>query len=167
MDAFPSVAGNDLAWLSTAQMIEVDRVMVEDLHINLVQMMENAGRHLATLTYGRYKPNRVTVLAGRGGNGGGGLVAARHLANWGVAVTVTTSHPADHLDAVTAHQLEILRRMGVPTAAVPPPADLAIDALIGYRLQGPPRTDRTPHPCHRVRRVDGGVAGQSVGSRRH
>ena len=30
--------------LTTEQMREVDRVMVEDLHIELVQMMENAGR---------------------------------------------------------------------------------------------------------------------------
>jgi hypothetical protein len=31
-------------------MIEVDRAMIEDYHIDLIQMMENAGRNLAHLT---------------------------------------------------------------------------------------------------------------------
>ena len=33
--------------LTADQMREIDRVMVEDLHVELVQMMENAGRSLA------------------------------------------------------------------------------------------------------------------------
>jgi NAD(P)H-hydrate epimerase len=35
--------------LTTQQMIEVDRAMIEDYRIELVQMMENAGRNLAHL----------------------------------------------------------------------------------------------------------------------
>ena len=35
--------------LTTAQMIEVDRLMIEKYKIDLVQMMENAGRNLARL----------------------------------------------------------------------------------------------------------------------
>lgn len=58
------------------QMIEVDRIMIEDLRIELIQMMENAGRNLASLVIERFAPATVTVLAGPGGNGGGGLVAA-------------------------------------------------------------------------------------------
>ncbi len=41
--------------------------MIEDLHIELAQMMENAGRHLAELALRRFHPGKVTVLAGRGG----------------------------------------------------------------------------------------------------
>jgi NAD(P)H-hydrate epimerase len=33
--------------LTTIQMIEVDRAMVEEYHIELTQMMENAGRSTA------------------------------------------------------------------------------------------------------------------------
>ena len=51
--------------LTTEQMREVDRAMVEDLHIELVQMMENAGRNLAELAITRFSPASVTVLAGR------------------------------------------------------------------------------------------------------
>lgn len=131
--SYPTTA---LPAVTAAQIREVDRVMVDELGIELVQMMENAGRSLAGLAIARYQPSTCTVLAGPGGNGGGGLVAARHLHNRGVAVTVAL-HERE-LDEVPGHQLRILRRMGVPVAAEPPPASLAIDAMIGYSLRGDP-----------------------------
>src|SRR5438105_6727950 len=73
----------------------VDRIMVEDLHIELTQMMENAGRGLADLAMRRFAPDSVVVLAGPRGNGGGGPVTARHLPNRGAAVSVVASS-ADH-----------------------------------------------------------------------
>jgi len=73
--------------ITTKQMREVDRAMIEDFGIQLVQMMENAGRALATAARvrlgGSAVGRSVLILAGRGNNGGGGLVAARRLANWG------------------------------------------------------------------------------------
>jgi NAD(P)H-hydrate epimerase len=123
--------------LTTEQMRAVDRAMVEDLHIELVQMMENAGRNLAELAMTRFSPGSVTVLAGPGGNGGGGLVAARHLANRGCQVQVVLAEP-DRLTPVPAHQADILARMGVLKASRPSAADLIIDALIGYSLRGNP-----------------------------
>lgn len=135
---FPTVAAASIGWLDETQMIEVDRVMVEDLGIELIQMMENAGRNLARLVLEVYAPAIVAVYAGSGGNGGGGLVAARHLANAGVSVTVALSRDPAELQGVPAHQYGILARMGV----VDEPADRAdvgIDALIGYSLRGAPR----------------------------
>jgi NAD(P)H-hydrate epimerase len=123
--------------LTTEQMREVDRIMVEDLHIQLVQMMENAGRTLAELTVARFSPATVVVMAGPGGNGGGGMVAARHLANRGRTVSVVLSDP-DGLTPVPAHQTDILTRMGVPIADAPGRADLVLDALIGYSIHGDP-----------------------------
>jgi NAD(P)H-hydrate epimerase len=123
--------------LTADQMREVDRVMVEDLHIELVQMMENAGRNLADLALSRFAPRSVSVLAGPGGNGGGGLVAARHLANRGCQVRVVFADPG-RLAPVPAHQADILARMAVTVASKPPPSDLHIDALVGYSLQGDP-----------------------------
>ncbi|MCK6585847.1 MAG: hypothetical protein L6Q49_22305, partial [Anaerolineales bacterium] len=59
--------------LTTAQMIEVDRAMIEDYHIELIQMMENAGRALAELSRrwlgGTVKGQGVVVLCGSGNNG--------------------------------------------------------------------------------------------------
>jgi NAD(P)H-hydrate epimerase len=126
-----------MAAITTEQMREVDRAMVEDLHIELIQMMENAGRNLAELAMTRFDPTAVTVLAGPGGNGGGGLVAARHLANRGCALRVTLSEP-HRLTPVPAHQADILHRMGVAFVHQPSPADLVIDALIGYSVRGNP-----------------------------
>jgi NAD(P)H-hydrate epimerase len=72
------------------QMHEVDRLMTEELRIELLQMMENAGGALAEQTRrllgGTAQGKRIVVLAGRGGNGGGGLTAARRLAIWGARV---------------------------------------------------------------------------------
>lgn len=146
--SLPTRPADDLAWIDTDQMIEVDRVMIEDLHIELIQMMENAGRHLADLARSRFlagRPvgKRVVVLAGTGGNGGGALVAARHLHNWGTdARVVVTKQPPS--DSVTAHQLEIVQRMGLPVGTnkdleMTEPPDLVIDGIIGYSLGGAPR----------------------------
>lgn len=127
----------DVPALTTDQMREVDRIMVEDLGIDLTRMMENAGRNLAWLARERFSPAAVTVVAGPGGNGGGGLVAARHLSNRGIAVTVTLAR--DDLGEVPGAQAAMLRAMGVTFADEPSKADLVIDALIGYSLSGDPR----------------------------
>jgi NAD(P)H-hydrate epimerase len=122
--------------LTASQMREVDRALVEDLHLELVQMMENAGARLTDLVLSLFAPESATVLAGPGGNGGGGLVAARHLANRGVDVSVTLSRQATALAPVTAHQLDVVQRMGIEVTADPRPSELVVDALIGYGLYG-------------------------------
>lgn len=130
--------------LTADQMREVDRLMVTEFHITLEQMMENAGRALARLAVDTFRPETVLVLVGPGGNGGGGLVAARHLINSGRRVTVVLATTAERLGEVTAHQLDILRRMEADvTDRLPGPEHggvaLVIDALIGYSLTGAPR----------------------------
>lgn len=134
--------------LSTEQMKMVDRLMVENYGIDLLQMMENAGRSVAELARrmldGDVTDRSVVVLAGRGSNGGAGLAAARHLLNWGAWVQIVCSYPPDRYKGVPAHQLRTLQAMGAPLAWAEegwelPPADLLIDALIGYGLRGAPR----------------------------
>jgi len=48
----PRIAADRIPVVTADQMRAVDRAMVEDLHIELVQMMENAGRGLADLPSG-------------------------------------------------------------------------------------------------------------------
>jgi len=137
---YPTVAAASIGWLTTKQMIEVDRVMVEDLHIEVIQMMENAGRNLARAAIDLFAPAAVTVCVGSGGNGGDGLVAARHLHNAGVGVTVVLSADRDRFTPVPAHQLDIVERMQLPILdQVPNETDLLIDAVIGFSLRGAPR----------------------------
>ena len=50
--------------------------MLEDVRSDLVQTMENAGRNLADLAQRLFAASSATVLAGAGGNGGGGLIGA-------------------------------------------------------------------------------------------
>jgi len=135
---FPTAPASSIPAVTAEQMREVDRVAVEELDLLLIQMMENAGVRLAELALRRFRPEAVAVLCGPGGNGGGGLVAARHLANRGVGVTVTLG--ADRsLGEVPEHQLAILERMDVPIVPEPVAAELVLDALIGYSLRGDPR----------------------------
>lgn len=141
--------GQKIPSLSTGQMREVDRLMIEEYGIALIQMMESAGRHLAHLARSRFLGGEalgceVVVLAGTGGNGGGGLVCARWLSNWGARVTVLPSGSGERMGEVPRHQLAILERMGVTiretgNAADIPPAGLIVDALVGYSLRGAPR----------------------------
>ena len=46
MKSIPKARGK-IIHLDTKQMIEVDRLMIEKYQIELIQMMENAGRSLA------------------------------------------------------------------------------------------------------------------------
>lgn len=147
-EMFPIYDG-EIPYLTREQMIEVDRAMIEDFKIRLIQMMENAGRNLAQLARQRFMDGypvgkSVIVLAGTGGNGGGALVCARHLYNYGASVRVLLSKPSDNFRAIPAHQLNILHQMRMPIDqfeggtedAVP---ELIVDGVIGYSLQGPPQ----------------------------
>ena len=136
--------------ITTEQMVEVDRVMVDDLGIGLMQMMENAGRNLARFVMdayiGRDRADRVIVLSGSGGNGGGGLVAARRLVGWDVPVRVWLSRPADEYRGVIAHQLQAFVNLGgviesesVPRSDAAGGRGVILDCLVGYSLTGAPR----------------------------
>ncbi len=142
-----------LPHLSTRQMREVDRAMIEDYRIELIQMMENAGRSLATLAHLRFlggdaRGKRVVVLAGTGGNGGGALVCARRLHGWGASVVVATSKGAEDFNAVPRQQLDIAKRLMPVVEPFEPSAealecDLVVDGVIGYSLQGDPKGKAT------------------------
>jgi NAD(P)H-hydrate epimerase len=108
------------------------------------QLMENAGLAVAQeawLLLGELAERRIVVLAGPGNNGGDGLVAARHLREWGAEVSVYLLTPRDKKDAVFAPLLKA--KTAVATAEEDAKdgykrleellagADLVIDALLG------------------------------------
>lgn len=134
--------------VDTVQMKEIDRLMVVEQHVDLLQMMETTGRALALqareLLDGDLEDRPIVVLAGRGNNGGGGLAAARHLLNWGAWVQIICAYPPDTYAGAAAHQLAALQAISAPLAWAEegwelPPADLVLDAIIGYGLRGAPR----------------------------
>jgi NAD(P)H-hydrate epimerase len=66
------------------------------------------------------------------------------LLNWGAWVQVLLTHPLTDYSGIPAHQLAILQAMEAPLAWAEegwelPPADLIIDALIGYSMGGDPQ----------------------------
>ncbi len=147
----PVLAASRVPTVTRAEMVEVDRAAIEDYGISLVRMMENAGAWLADLTRrslgGSCAGRRVGVVAGRGNNGGGGLVAARGLLLWGAAVEVLLTADASEFAGVPAEQLGILQRLGLSPKTLDGQAldrndalldrkDVLIDAVIGYGLRG-------------------------------
>lgn len=131
--------------VTTEQMREVDRIAVEETGPNLYQMMENAGRNLASVALGILGEDddecRILVLAGTGGNGGGGICAARHLANRGIETVLCLAEPL-RLSEVAQWQHRVFSATPgkVLSAAnlTGERFDLIVDALIGYGLTGAP-----------------------------
>jgi len=134
-------------YISGDEMRAVDQGMVSICGISMVQMMEHAGRLLAVLAVQEFVDDgdigKIVVMVGSGANGGGGLVCARNLSNWGFDVMVISScDPADFW-GVTSLQFRIARRIGVVGEYVDrieklPEARFLIDAIVGYGLEGPP-----------------------------
>ncbi|RMF29386.1 MAG: hypothetical protein D6765_04550, partial [Bacteroidetes bacterium] len=104
----------------------VDRLMETRFQVGLLQMMEHAGRNLARLALTLY-PERVAkgpvwVLAGKGGNGGGALVAARRLHGWGVRVELVRAFEGEPSRSEVARQFRTLEALGVPLHPSPLPS---------------------------------------------
>ncbi len=144
-----TVEGLKVPVVTVDEMREVDRLMVEKYKVQLIQMMENAGRNLAELCRrllgGSVLGRQLAVAAGKGNNGGGGLAAARHLHNWGARVRVFLQ--TDVPSGVPGAQLSALRGLPVliktgeeaPRELAGGAADLVVSSLVGYSLAGPPR----------------------------
>ncbi|MCE7926981.1 MAG: NAD(P)H-hydrate dehydratase [Dehalococcoidia bacterium] len=123
--------------VTVAEMRTLEAAAVE-AGTSLAQLMEEAGLAVAQeawMLLGTLEGRRITVLAGPGNNGGDGLVAARHLIDWGAEVAVVL--PAGTNDDARVQELrdrEALIADG-PGAddldSLLSMADLVIDALLG------------------------------------
>jgi NAD(P)H-hydrate epimerase len=128
------------------QMIEVDRIAVEETGPNLYQMMENAGRNLALIVIDLIKEKslgkKVLIFAGTGGNGGGEICAARHLLNHGYEPILILSDEKK-MQEVPSFQLGIFWKAGgqiIPIEKVKDVnPDIIVDAIIGYSLSSAPQ----------------------------
>jgi NAD(P)H-hydrate epimerase len=134
--------------LSPQEAVDLDRE-TQASGIPADVLMERAGRAVARAvvdlmggTYGR----RVVVVSGKGNNGGDGFVAARHLARWGVAVSVLTVDPPEGYRDPAAADLSRLGEVGVRVRTCSPAllarelarADVAVDAIFGTGFRGIP-----------------------------
>jgi len=124
----------------------------EEHGVTVAALMERAGActaHVARRLLEGRGGRRVMVLAGKGNNGGDGLVAARDLVG-DARVTVILAGPAADLGGGPAAHLAAVRERHIPVldAAGLPPADLdaalrdcdlIVDALFGTGFRGPAR----------------------------
>lgn len=140
--------------ITVEQMREVDRLMVEEIGVSIRMMMENASINIAVLVRkmlgGSVNGKKIVILCGKGNNGGDGLGAARHLINFGANVTCLLTTEVLELNTDARAEYEILKNMQANIRAYHDtdcfslledfvPADLLIDALLGYNLKGSPR----------------------------
>ncbi|MFQ5735318.1 MAG: NAD(P)H-hydrate dehydratase [Thermodesulfobacteriota bacterium] len=119
-----------------------------------LQLMENAGKGVADVVSGALASSgcprgRVSIIAGKGNNGGDGYVAARHLANSGARVAVYSLAPQDALKGDAATNAAVWRKMGGQTVTLLTRRDLkrheadlrhscvVVDAVFGTGLSCP------------------------------
>lgn len=138
--------------LTSTQMKEIDRLTIEEVGIPGLVLMENAGvqifRSLKEI-FPRLEKERVVVVAGKGNNGGDGLVVARHLLNTCAPPLVLLLSRVDDLQGDAALNARIGRRIGLDIKEVPNleewkknrmsllHASLVIDAIFGTGLTKP------------------------------
>src|SRR5688572_13936311 len=104
-------------------------------------LMANAGHAIADALHeplGGIPARRIVVLVGPGNNGGDGLVAAKHLHDFGAEVIVYLLAPRSdgdpNLQALWPRDVEVIRLDGPPDAAYDEAierADAIIDAVLG------------------------------------
>ncbi|MDY6761792.1 MAG: NAD(P)H-hydrate epimerase [Candidatus Nanohaloarchaea archaeon] len=125
--------------VSVEQMREVDGAVPQEYGVTVSRMMENAGYQIADFVRQHLDADTVHVYTGTGNNGGDGLAAARRLHLWGYDVAVVAV--SRDLDGIRQEELDILEALGVPVQdRAGGAADVVIDALIGYNLDGAPRS---------------------------
>ncbi len=139
---FGSLSSDDVAALDAA---------AAGSGVSVTQLMEVAGWQVARCTWRvlHHAPGRVAVVAGRGNNGGDGLVAARHLVAWGCSVrAVVIAESRDDLREIVRTHLDAAQSCGVHTgfaSDAPGVRDalrgsaVVLDALLGTGLRGAPR----------------------------
>jgi len=137
--------------LTSSEMRETDRLTTEQFGIPSVTLMEHAGSAVARFVLREFPGrNRVTVLCGKGNNGGDGLVAARYLADAGRAVTtVLLGAPADlegdvrvMFDRLSIQPVLVQDEVildDLPVRLLLEETDLFLDAIVGTGFQPPLR----------------------------
>lgn len=143
---------NAMRVLSARQMREADRRAIEDIGIPSIVLMENAGRQVVAALQSAFDSlasMRVTVLCGRGNNGGDGFVTARALVSADVDTAVALIGESSGLKGDARTNFDALKAIGVDVVEIADAgawelhgselldANLIVDALVGTGLNAP------------------------------
>lgn len=134
--------------LTRAQVREVDRRAIEDLHIPGIVLMENAACSATDAVREMLRGDcigQVLILCGGGNNGGDGLAVARHLHNCGASVQIALTIDPSHYKGDALTNWRIAQAIELPVVPATPEliertdALLIIDAIFGTGLTDAPR----------------------------
>lgn len=134
--------------VTRAEIEEIDRKAIEELGVPSYELMERAGRVVGDKAAELAGPpsKKILVLAGKGNNGGDGLVAARYLHEKGHSVQVLLFSEGKKIKADAARNFAANAKLSIPTRVVGGhfawetvpelfgKSDLIIDALFGVGL---------------------------------
>lgn len=134
--------------LTADEMKTADRLTSERFGVPSLTLMENAGAAVARFIMRELPRHRITVLCGKGNNGGDGMVAARHLAAAGCEVAVAIlGDPAE----IKGDAKAMLERLPLAATAIRSEdafkaalglfteAELFVDAVVGTGFRPPLR----------------------------
>ena len=136
------------------QMRRIDRRAIDGLGIPSLQLMEAAGRGVATALLRDFpdlSEDGVVLICGKGNNGGDGLVAARHLLERGIKPAVLLLCRASEVRGDVAHNLRLAGERGIQVREVPDLESwsaarsvltgprVVVDAMLGTGIRGGPR----------------------------
>jgi NAD(P)H-hydrate epimerase len=131
--------------LEAPRMRDVDRWAIEERGIPSLDLMERAGEGVAHSVARLVPDGAVTVVCGKGNNGGDGLVVARLLRHASRDVTVVCVGSPDELSLDARANLERLPGPSPLQFADPAAqdairgAEVLVDALLGTGFAGVPR----------------------------
>lgn len=138
--------------LTSAQMKAIDRKTIEEIGIPGPVLMENAGLQILQALleiFPEPAAEKVIVVAGKGNNGGDGLVVARHLFNRGARPTVLLLAKVSDLQGDAGLNARIGRALGLDIRETPTlgewkkhraelrSATVILDAIFGTGLDKP------------------------------
>ena len=137
--------------LTADEIRSVDDRAINEVGLPGSVLMENAGRNSADLIRETYPSARkVSVIAGKGNNGGDGFVIARYLLNWGYRVEMLLLGKKEDVKGDARLNLNVLDSM-MDIVEVTDSSkwsgvreelalnDLIIDAMLGTGTKGAPR----------------------------
>jgi NAD(P)H-hydrate epimerase len=107
--------------LTSTEMKEIDRKTIEEIGIAGPILMENAGLQIVKALKAKFPEpwkEKIVIVAGKGNNGGDGLVVARHLFNQGCEPHVLLLSSKQEVGGDAALNLRIAEKIGVKISEI-------------------------------------------------
>ncbi|MBN8598860.1 MAG: NAD(P)H-hydrate epimerase [Planctomycetes bacterium] len=128
-----AIRTTELFILSPDASREIDRRCATKYGLSTLVLMENASVCVAEAAMelaNGHENARVLIVAGSGNNGGDALGAARHLSNFGAAVSILMVGSASKRTPDTTAQLKTCRRMKLPVVSAGTPLARSLERAL-------------------------------------